>query len=169
MKKIVIELSFDDIVSDMFGDASHSEWGGCEPSNTFSEAVRNAVIDKASREILKLISEKAIHTASQVAIDAGREYVEGAMKAQLEERLTTGVFEVRGSSVTLDSIITSRINGMDPVSIVNRLVDTKAEAFAKEMKARYDNVFAMKIVQSLNNQKLLSPEVSKMLLGEEHE
>jgi len=34
------------------------------------------------------------------------------------------------------------------------------------MKSRYDNVFAAKIVQSLSLQKMLNPDVAKMLLGE---
>lgn len=167
-KKIVIELSFDDIVSDMFGDASHSEYG-CEPASSFSEAVRDAVISQVVREVRKSVSDAAVQKASELAIEEAKKFIDGELKTILRERLVAADFEVRGSKQNLDTIISGRIHTLDPIRTVTNHIDQKSEAFAKEMKARYDNVFAMKIVQSLNSQKLLSPEVSKMLLGDENE
>lgn len=167
MKSIVIELSFDDIVNDMFANASYSECGA-EPSGTFSEEVKATILHNVAVEIRKAITDTAITDATKLASAAAKDFIDNELQAMIKERLMSGVFEAfRGAPQKMDDIIAGRIGQMNLEKVITARIDAKAKLFADEMKVRYDNIFAMRVVQGLNKQKLLSPEVAKMLLGEE--
>lgn len=167
MSKITIELSFDDIVNNLFADADRDDYGDVIPPRTFSEEVRATIISNVTYEIKKMISEDAVKVAAKMAAEEARKFIDEKLREIVNERLLTGTFEVRrGFSESLDQIIEERINRLDPARIVSNHIDVKAEIFGKEMKARYDNVFAAKIVQSLKQNNMLSHEVAKILLGE---
>lgn len=167
MKNLKIEISFEDIVSDMFQDSEGDEYG-CSPSSTFKEAVQANVIGQVVKQVKELVSKDAVKIAGEKAHDVAENFIKYELESIIKAKLIGGEVKTRhGQTKSLDELIESKINQISIEEIIRKHIDVKANAFAVEMKSRYDNIFAAKVVSALNHQKMLSPEVAKILLGEE--
>lgn len=166
MSKVTIELNLEDVINEMFEDSSYDgyEW---IPNSSLSEVMLERVINKVSGEIKNLISEdslKKAQTQAEVSIDG---FLEKELEGIILRKLRSG--EVRTSFrgfKTFDQLIEESLSSRNIENVIEKHVKRKAEEFAKDLKARYDNVFAAKVVQSLNQNNMLSDDVAKLLLGE---
>jgi len=167
MKGFKIELDFNEVVEDMFCDADIDEDCGARPSNSFSDAVKDSIISSVSRGIKSQISASAIDSATKMSHSAAEKFISESLEGIVIEKLKSGEVKTRfGGVKSFDDLIESYLSASKLEQIVERCVGKKADEFAKEMKSRYDNVFAAKVVSALSKQKMLSPEISKLLLGE---
>ena len=167
MKGFTVEVNFDDIVSDMFCDADHDEYGAI-PTQSFSDAVKDSIVRSVCSDIKSQISADAMKSAQMKSHDAANEFIDKELSDLITEKLKTGEVKTRFNGVqSIDGLIEQCLSSNRIESIIEKHVETKANDFAKELKSRYDNIFAAKVVSSLSKQKMLSPEVSKMLLGDD--
>ena len=166
MNNLKIEISFEDIVSDMFCSAESDEYG-VSPTQSFSDAVKENVISSVARAIESKVSSEALKSAQMASHDAANEFINNKLSSMIIEKLETGEVKTRFNGVqSIDGLIEQALSSNRIENIIKSHVNKKADEFAKELKARYDNVFAAKVVSSLSKQKMLSPEISKLLLGD---
>jgi benzoyl-CoA reductase/2-hydroxyglutaryl-CoA dehydratase subunit BcrC/BadD/HgdB len=115
--------------------------------------------------------------------------ITGNIKDQVEELITKKVTKTIEEKVTIviDKALTDLIEtgtlqkkNRDPISLVDHVVSMFndnhgwsspenqmkqiAERFGNELKARYDNIFAAKIVDNMKQQGLLKADVVQILL-----
>lgn len=169
MKGLKIEIDFNELVNDMFCDASYDEYSA-EPSSSFKEAVQADIVRSVSSHIIKEASSNAKIEASRLAKEAVESFLDKEMQGIIYRKLRAGEVRINsygGGFKSFDEIITANLSSMNIERVIKQHIDKKADAFAKEMKARYDNIFAARIVSSLKDQKMLSPDVAKILLGED--
>lgn len=168
MKGFKIELDFNEVVEDMFCDADFDEGCGSRPATSFSEAVKDSIVSSVSRDIKSQISASAIQSATKISHDAAEKFISSELEAIVIEKLKAGEVRTRFNGVkSFDDLIENYLSASKLEQTIERCVSKKADEFAKEMKARYDNVFAAKVVGALSKQKMLSPEISKLLLGDD--
>lgn len=169
MKGLKIEIDFNELVNDMFSDARYDECG-VEPSSSFSEAVQGEIVRLVSNHIIKESSSNAQIEASRLAKEAVESFLDKEMQGIIYRKLRAGEVRINsysGGFKSFDEIIEKNMSSMSIEKVIKQHIDRKADDFAKEMKARYDNIFAARIVSSLKDQKMLSPDVAKILLGED--
>jgi len=171
MSAFKIEVDFNEIVEDMFYDAGveSDEFGSqAVPTKSFSDAVRESVINDVSRVIKSKISDDAIKSAQMKSREVADEFIEKELGAIITHKLLSGEVKTKYNGVkTIDELIEDHLSASRIQKVLENHINKKAEEFAKDLKARYDNIFAAKIVSSLSKQKMLSPEVSKLLLGDD--
>lgn len=166
MKDMNIVISFESIVEDMFIDARVDE-ESATPTASFKEYVKDAIIRDVVREIKKVISDEAIKQATTAAAAISENFIKYELEQMVKDKLLSGEVETRYSGKQkLDDMIESKLKTISIESVMSKHIDQKAELFTRELKARYDNIFAARVVESLNQAKLLSPDVAKILLGE---
>lgn len=169
MKGFKIEIDFNELVNDMFCNASY-DGCGAEPSSSFKEAVQADIVRSVSSHIIKEASSNAQLEASRLAKETVKSFLDKEMQGIIYRKLRAGDVRINsygGGFKSFDEIIEKSMSSMDIERVIKQHIDKKADAFAKEMKARYDNVFAARIVSSLKDQRMLSPDVAKILLGED--
>lgn len=165
MTKLTIEVNFDDLISDMFCDAEGDEYG-VSPTGDFKDYLKADISSQISSQIIKSIKSDV---NQQIARDAGdqiTEFVSGELRGIITRKLRAG--EIRsgyGGFKSYDELIEKQLSSRSVENAIERHIDSKAKAFANDMKTRYDNIFAAKIVGALKEQKMLSPEVASLLLG----
>lgn len=168
MKGIKIEINLNDIVEDMFCDADIDCDTGASPTSSFSDAVKDSIIHSVCSDIKKQISTKAIESAQIKSHEAAESFIEKELGAIITHKLLSGEVKTKYNGVkTIDELIEDHLSASRIQKVLENHINKKAEEFAKDLKARYDNIFAAKIVSSLSKQKMLSPEVSKLLLGDD--
>jgi hypothetical protein len=164
---LTISLNLDDVVDDMFCDADIDCELGASPSRSFSEEIKSSVLHSVSRSLIDSISKEALEKSSKVALDCANKFTDDEIESVILGKLRAGVLTTsRGTEISIDDIIEERIKRFDVDAVIRRHIEQKTEAFAKDLKVRYDNVFAAKVVQGLSKQKMLDPNVAKLLLGD---
>lgn len=167
MKNIKLEISLNDIVEDMFVDCEIDYDMGARPTKSFSEEVRNEIVSSVSRQIASDIKGKALDDAKNKAKEIAENFVSGELQGILTRKLRAGELRAGYNGFkSYDVLIEDRIKRFDIDGLIKKHIDIKTKDFADEMRVRYDNVFAAKVVQGLNNQKMLDPNIAKLLLGD---
>ena len=168
MNTLKLELNLNDIVDDMFCDAEVCEFGGVSPTQSFSEAVRSDVISSVSRSLVNELSEVSKRKASDMAVKVANDFIESELGGIVSRKLRSGELLIMNTHFkSFDDLVAHRISRFDIDRVIKDHIDKKTNDFAKEMKLRYDNIFAAKVVQGLAKQKMLDPNIAKMLLGED--
>ena len=166
MKNIKLELNLNDIAEDMFADADYDEYGAA-PSQSFSESVKDSVISGVSRSLINELSEGSRKEACSKAGDIADKFISSELEGIIIRKLRSGELLIKGRGFnSFDELIANRLSRFDIDRVITNHIDRKTEVFAQEMRARYDNVFAAKVVQGLSKQKMLDPNIAKLLLDE---
>ena len=170
MDKFKVEINFDDLVSDMFdcADVDGDEYcSSVTPSMSFKDSLKADVVRTISQSIISSIKKECMVNAESLAIEKANEFVEIELQGILLSKLRTGDIHTKYDGLkNFDELIEKKINSINIDAIILKHINNKADEFAKEMKLRYDNIFAAKIVHSLKEQKMLAPDIAKILLGE---
>lgn len=167
MKNLKIEINFEDLVSDMFVDADYAEFGA-SPSLSFQDCLKQDIVGQISRQIITQIKDEAKREVATVAGDLIKDFVDVELSGIITRKLRAG--EIRtgyNGFMSFDQLIEKSLSSQSIERQIEMHIESKAKEFGKEMKARYDNIFAAKIVNSLKEQKMLSPDIAKILLGDE--
>lgn len=160
--KVAVEIDLDDLFSEGIDDALYNE---SKPD--FQELLRRDVIHQVSQEVRKQISEETIKLASEKVLEVAETFVDTELEGILLRRIRRGDVVSRfGGFTNFDEFIDQRLKSSNLSRVAENHIDKKANEFSKEFKARYDSVFAARVVQSLSEQKMLAPNVAEMLLGE---
>lgn len=162
-----VTVNFDEVIDDLFESAEREEFG-CYPSTTFKEALQHQIVSEVKRELMKGLKDAAYEQMREQGQQQIQEFINGELKGIITRKLRAGEFRTpRGGFQSFDQVIENHLTKMNVENAIARHMDIKADAFAKEMKARYDNVFAAKVVARLKEQKLLAPDVARLLLGDD--
>ena len=162
-----IKLDLNGIVDDMLDNAERGE-GWAYPTVSFTEAVKNNIIGHVVREIKSQIAPQINDVIRETGAMEVQAFINTELHGIIYRKLRAGEFRShRGGFRSFDEVIENHLTSYNIDAVLKKHMDAKAAQFAKEMKARYDNFFAAKVVSALKEQKLLAPDVAKMLLGED--
>lgn len=167
MKDIKLEISLNDIVEDMFVDCDIDYDTGARPTTSFSDEIKSSIVRGVSENIVTEINKSAIEDAAKKAKAVTDDFVNKELQGILTRKLRAGELKTRWNGFkSYDELIEDKLSRFDIESIIEKHINAKTKEFAAEMRVRYDNVFAAKIVQGLNDQKMLDPNIAKLLLGD---
>lgn len=163
MENIKLEINLNDIVEDMFVDYDI----GARPTTSFSDEIKGSIVRGVSQNIVSEINKSAIEDAAKKAKEVTDDFVTKELQGILTRKLRAGELKTRFNGFkSYDEIIEEKLARFDIEKIIEKHIDIKTKEFALDMRARYDNVFAAKVVQGLNDQKMLDPNIAKLLLGD---
>lgn len=162
--KIKLEIDVEDVVADMFGDASVEE-GGAYQNSTFTRALQEHIVYACSQEIRKAIMPDALSQMQQEVSLVTTEFIKKELHGKILRKLRAGDFRSpRASSfVSYDDAIDKLLANSRIGEALETLIEHKIKEFQKELKARYDNVFAAKLVGSLKDNGMLRADIAHML------
>jgi hypothetical protein len=171
MENLKIEISLNDIVEDMFVDCEvegdHGMYGA-SPRRSFSDEVKASIVSSVSASLISSTEKSAIENAGEKSKEVVNSFINGELQGILTRRLRSGELKTRFNGFkSYDELIEDKLSRIDIEKIIEKHIDIKTKEFAKEMRLRYDNVFAAKVVQGLNDQKMLDPNIAKLLLGDD--
>lgn len=167
MENLKVEINLNDIVEDMFVGCDIDCDIGASPTKSFSNEVREAIIAGISSQIISEVKSKSLDDAKNKAKEVAGQFVDGELQGILTRKLRSGELNTRRNGFqSYDALIEDHIKRFDIEGLINKHIDIKTKEFAAEMRVRYDNVFAAKVVQGLNDQKMLDPNIAKLLLGD---
>lgn len=167
MSNFKIEINLNDIVEDMFVDCDIDYDMGARPTTSFSDEIRGSIVSGVSQNILSEIKKSAIEDAEKKVKEVTDDFVTKELQGILTRKLRAGELKTRFNGFkSYDELIEDKLSRFDIEKIIEKHIDIKTKEFASEMRVRYDNVFAAKVVQGLNDQKMLDPNIAKLLLGD---
>lgn len=158
--KIKIEID----LADLYHEVEENEGGGSFDLKTIfkdavdreiKQAMRNEISDIVRAEILKFIK-------NDLLIEIKTE-----MNMKLKDFMTKHILpDHYGKEKTADKYLQDCFEDMlsSKHSVLVAEVNTIAEKWGKALKQQYDVAYASKLVQTLNDQGLLLPNVAQLLL-----
>lgn len=166
MSILKIELDIQEIIDGMFYDAPEGEFGGVEQPYTFNDAIKADIIRTVTNEIKHNISENSKDEAVKVISKTASSFIDSELEGIILRKLRSGEIATRYNGFEkIDDLIERKLNNNSVDNSINRHIENKINDFTAEMKTRYDNVFAAKVVQSLHKNKMLDSNIAEMLLG----
>ena len=162
--KIKLEIDVEDVVSEMFGDASIED-GGTYQNSTFTRALQEHIVYACSQEIRKAVMSNALSQMQQEVNLVTTEFIKKELQGKILRKLRAGDFRSpRASSfVSYDDAIDKILAQSRIGEALETLIDRKIKEFQKGLKDRYDNVFAAKLVCSLKDNNMLRADIAHML------
>jgi hypothetical protein len=162
-----VTVNMQDVIDDIFETAENDGYGHY-PSKDFKQALRDDIIYHIRTQLMQELRPAAMELMRDQGQAQVVEFISGELRGIIHRKMRAGEFRShRGGFNSFDEVIEKNLSTMNIESVIKRHIDKKAEEFAKELRARYDNVFAAKIVGKLKEQNMLAPDVAKLLLGGE--
>lgn len=162
--KIKLEIDVDDVVESIVEDSTIED-GGVYPNSTFTEALQERIVYACSQEIRKAIMPNALSQMQQEVNLVTTEFIKKELHGKILRKLRAGDFRSPRASafVSYDDAIDKILAQSRIGEALETLIDHKIKEFQKELKARYDNVFAAKLVGSLKDNNMLRADIAHML------
>ncbi len=143
-----------------------------EDTMSFSDEIKNSIAYKVKEEIWKSFKIEGLQifdnqVKKQIELDKDLK-----IKEIIDELFIKGEVKKKYSShelVSLKEYCEDYFNGQvihsnDFMNKINNTVKLQAETISKELKDRYDLLFASQIVANLNKQGMLKDDIAKILL-----
>lgn len=145
-----IELDF----SDLF----------CEEDSSIKEVVLDEIHSRVQRAVWEKIKGYVDEKISGAMIALIMKQVDSKIKTIVEEFVNKNEISFHNRKISIDQHINDIFNTVNSWDSLHNTVTKKAEEHAKELKARYDTVFANRIVMKIHEQGMLKDDISKLLL-----
>ena len=111
------------------------------------------------------IEEKVEEQLTKKIIEVVNGKLEGIIDSKLDELLATGVVTHRGEDIKISNLIKRHFENNNGWNSPDDKIQDMAKEFGKELRGRYDAVFATHIVMNMKEQGLLKDDVAQMLIG----
>lgn len=160
-----------------------------DAENSFSEEIKSEIAARVKSQVWKDFEASAMHELKQL-VNSEFEKTKGenvtsivsriiaskkikkrdnsselvTIEEYVTEQITNSYFQERNSA---ESVMRNLISGFE--NKFNSEVKSNSEAIAKELRDRYDLLFASQIVTKLNENGMLKSDVARLLLGPENE
>jgi len=152
-----------------------SEFYSEDDSSTLSEQIKNAIAYEVKTQVLAVIKKDLGVEFTKNAIENIRQqvsmFIDDAVK-QLATDMKIHKYASSTEMVSIEDYIKEELQRIylsesrvtqQLTSMVNKTADT----LSKELKDRYDLLFASKIVKKLHENKMLKEDVAQILLKEQ--
>ena len=168
--KIKLEIDVDDVVESLVEDST-IEGSGVYPNSTFTKALQEHIVYACSQEIRKAVMPNALSQMQQEVGLFTTEFIKKELQGKILRKLRAGDFRSPRASafVNYDDAIDNILAQSRIGEALETLIDHKIKEFQKELKARYDNVFAAKLVGSLKDNNMLRADIAHMLFDTDPE
>jgi DNA-binding phage protein len=153
--KIKVEVDLQDLIDDMFHDEDSDL-----TENVKSEITRklvSQVTEKFQVNIDKLLSERITPQIDTL--------IDSRVSSALDALIDAGEMTVRGEKVIIADYVRRQFEQNTGWTSPSEKIAKIAKEFGAELKAQYNNCFAMNIVKNLSEQGLLNDDVAKALLA----
>lgn len=151
-----------------------SEFYSDESEATFSEQIKEEIARNVRRQVYDSFKEKIGEEFNRAVIAEVEKQKEKLITDKLNELVVDAKLKKHYSSGEMISISQWLVVELERMQLnesklrdyLNKQVETSSKQISEELKKRYDMVFASQIVSKLNDNSMLSPLASKMLLDE---
>lgn len=128
------------------------------------ENLKKHIITDVTNQIWSSISQKVEeHITRKVKADV-EEKMYRFMNISIEEIIQTEKIKKDGKEITLVEYIKDHFQNRNSYRNADEVITREAEKFSKEMKNRYDLLFASQLVAKMSNAGMLKEDVAKILL-----
>ena len=153
--KIKIVIDLEDLLEGMIRD------GESEIKQKLKEQIISNIVHEILPKIQKSIDEKITKRVNEIFIDK----VDILVNKSLKNVIDNGVMEQSyGNKISISKHIEELFLKNSGWNSPNDHIEVIANRFGKELKAQYNNIFASKIVQKLNEHGFLNDNFIKLLL-----
>ena len=132
-----------------------------ELATGLSRAIREEIIQQMKKTIDEKIDQQ-ITLRVQKVID---EHIKASIDNKLAELIETGNIVKDGKAIAIKDHVSNLFVNNTGWNTPSEKIAVLAKKFGEELKARYDAVFANRIVVKLNEQGMLKDEVTKLLIN----
>lgn len=166
--KLKIEVDIENLVEGMFENAEYDSDLGIRADINLKDDIKSEIIYETKQAVLKEIKEPIKKDIS----DRVKILVEDSYKKEVEKAVEDFVEngKVRINSYNEDEITTKEWiknqfkNNFYTSGKLEKIVKQNTEELAKEIRDRYDLLFASSLVSNLNDQGLLKEGVFKAIM-----
>ncbi|HMW48802.1 MAG TPA: hypothetical protein PK011_02710 [Marinagarivorans sp.] len=156
MSGTVLKLELD--LSEMF---HQSEEGG---EYSIKEIFMDAVKSEVARSLREFVRSDIARTFSDFVSDELKSEIRAEMRIKLRNFMDTQELSEGYGKVTVSAYLERMFNELIQGSTIRNQVADIAKSWGAELKKQYDIAYANKLVQTLNDQGLLLPNVGQLLL-----
>lgn len=140
-------------------------WSGDEDT-MLEESLRNAIVGEVNKVLRERVAESINRLVQEEFGDKLRATLSGMIAGKIEAIMLTESITVYNQEVKIiDHVKRLFMDKHREWDDTERVIRQQAKKWADDLKARYDIAFANQLVQKLNENGLLLPDVAKRLLG----
>lgn len=149
-----------------------SEFYAEEEGENFGDAIKNHIAHQVKTEIWAKFKEDAMTSFDnqikrQIDLDKDikiKETIDDLFKNKAVKKKYSNNEVVPFNDYIEDYFVSQSVNSNDFMNKVNNEIKKQAETIVKQLKDRYDLLFASQIVQKLNENGMLREDVARLLL-----
>lgn len=162
MAKIKIEVDVNDLLEEIIDDVRHTGEGESRLKNYIISDIERAVTSFFYQKLEKDLKE----TMSNKVKNMVEEKVENSLNEKVSKFLEEGTVkkDYSNEQVPVEEWIKSCFEDRRNFRELKTAVENKSDLYVKEIKDRYDMLFATQIVQKMNEQGLLKEGIYKSLI-----
>jgi hypothetical protein len=131
-----------------------------ELAASLARQIKDEIVNQMKKTVDAKIDEQITLRVVKV-ID---EHIKATITAKLDELIETGVIMKDGKAIAIKDHVSQLFTNNTSWNSPTEKIKALADGFGKELKARYDALFANRIVAKLNEQGMLKDEVVKLLI-----
>ncbi len=160
-----------------------------DQENSFSQEIKNEIAARVKSQVWKDFESSAMHEVKQL-VNAEFEKTKGENVTSIVSRIIASKKikkqDHNSELITIEEYVTEKISKdyfserQTAESVMRNLISnfeskfnsevkSNSESIAKELRDRYDLLFASQIVTKLNENGMLKSDVARLLLGPENE
>lgn len=151
-----------------------SEFYAEEEGENFSDAIKNHIAHQVKSEMWAKFKEDAMTSFEnqikrQIDLDKDikiKETIDDLFKNKAVKKKYSNNEVVPFNDYIEDYFVSQSVNSNDFMNKVNNAIKTQAETIVKQLKDRYDLLFASQIVQKLNENGMLKEDIANLLLSQ---
>lgn len=161
---INVKVDINEVLNELFYDFDPQEES---VDINIKDAIRGDIVHQVKREVLKNYSEQLNTKMSNEVKHLISEAFSEQIKQKSEEFVKNGKVDGKYSNdkkITVDEWLQQEFKDSGRYNTLRDIVKNKAEEAAKDLKGRYDLLFASQIISKLNEQDMLKDGVFKALM-----
>jgi hypothetical protein len=129
-------------------------------SDSLQKHVTRDVLAQISERIKKQVEE----AITKKVEEAMKEKIAPVIDTAIADMIETGVLTVSGKALPIKEHLRSLFDRSHGWNNPHDIMEKFAKNFGNELKARYNNIFAAKIVQNMKDQGFLKDDMARILL-----
>ena len=132
-----------------------------ELSSSLARQIKDDIVSQMKKTVESKIDEQISLRVAKVI----EEHINKTIQDKLSELIETGMIMKDGKAIAIKDYVSQLFISSNGWSNPRDKIISLADQFSKELKTRYDALFANRIVVKLNEQGMLKDEVVKLLIN----
>lgn len=159
--KLKIEIDLDDLISSLF---DYEEGQTMALKSAVEQKIIQEVYVKVRDKMESQVNHKMENEVSKMLSDIlGGVLTSHITKYVAEEKVFPPKYS-RDPKISLEEWVEQKVTERNSYNSLNKLVEVKSDAFVKELRRRYDLLFASNVVAKMKGQGLLKDGVYESIM-----